>query len=280
MAGQHGERRRILVRCHPNYLMNVAHGYIVAANPSTRGTDWEVSSDRCVAAWEAKVARIASDDDLVFYEEADAAVLSYARAITSAYKRWEAEVALAYEQHGRTERQMTHSVLAKSLIGVVRWSAKTAIVAGLGGAIGAMVGSFVPQRITDAAGLDLFKTIGALAFAAASIAVGSIWGNRLWSAAAAELRWCLGAAEAALERSSIEAFDLHWFQLCEAYRAYTGLDYRAEPSFISIMRNKLRARERWDRKVTFRLTANTRLAIELARRVIKRARTSAEGAAK
>lgn len=259
-----------LARCHPNYLMNVSHAFIVASNPAAKDTLWFGISERGVRAWETMRADCEDEDDRVFYEEVDVVILSYARTITAAYKRWEGEVALAHMQFGNSERQLTKSVTTKAMIAVVKWTVKTAIVAGLGGAIGTMIGAFVPQRVSAATGLDLFTAIGALAFAVISIVVGSFWSNRLWSTAAAQLQWCLGAAEEELERSSIEAFDLHWWQFCDAFQVYTGLDYRAEPSFISIMRNKLRARERWNKKLMFRLTGNVRVVLELIRRVMAR----------
>lgn len=267
---------RQLIRCHPNYLMNVAHAYIVAANPSSKGTEWFGPSGRGVNAWVMKRSRCETDDDLIFYDEADVIVLSYARAITAAYRRWENEVRLAHDQFGATERQITKSVATRALIAVVKWLFKLGVVAGLGGALAAVASRFFPQKVTSVAGVDLLTAVGALAFAVVSIVVGSVWSNRLWSSAAAQLKWCLGTAEEELERSSIEAFDLHWWQFCEAFQAYTGVDYQAEPSFISIMRNKLRARERWNRKLLFRLTSNIRVAIELVRRVKSRRRAARE----
>lgn len=270
------DTKQRLARCHPNYLMNVGHCFIVASNPAARDTLWFGISERGVRAWETMRADCEDEDDRVFYEEVDVVILSYARTITAAYKRWEGEIRLAHLQFDRSEKQLTRSVTTRTLIAVIKWLVKTAIVAGLGAAIGAMVSAFVPQHVTGVVGVDLFKAIGALTFAVISIVVGSFWSNRLWSTAAAQLQWCLGAAEEELERSSIEAFDLHWWQFCEAFQFYTGLDYRAEPSFISIMRNKLRARERWNKKLMFRLTGNVRVVLELIRRVTARRLASGE----
>lgn len=257
-----------LRRCHPNYLMNVGHAYIVAGNPLARDTLWFDISERGVRAWETTRTHCADEDDRVFYEESDVIILSYARAITAAYKRWEGEIKLAHQQFDRNERQLAKSVMLQTFFAVAKWLFKLGIVAGLGGLLATLAALFFPHKVTTVTGVDLLTAIGALSFAVTSIIVGTVWKNRLWSTAAAQLQWCLGSAEEELERASIEAFDLHWFQFCDAFQTYTGLDYRAEPSFISIMRNKLRARERWNRKLLFRLTGNARVAIELVRRVL------------
>jgi hypothetical protein len=264
----HNQMDGLFRRCHPNFLMNVGHAYIVAGNPSCKDTLWYGISDRGVKSWEILQLKCKDEDDIIFYEEADMIILSYSRAITAAYKRWETEVKLAHAQFERNEKQLTKSVTLRALFAVAKWLFKLAIVAGLGGLLAILIGLFIPHHVSEVTGINLPAAIGALTFAVISIITSTIWTNRLWSTAAAELQWCLGAAEEELERSSIEAFDLHWFQFCDAYKSYTGLDYNAEPSFISIMRNKLRARERWNRKLMYRMTGNVRISIELIRRVL------------
>src|SRR5271156_1068116 len=105
-----------------------------------------------------------------------------------------------------------------------------------------------------------------LGFGVISVAFTTLYNNRRWSSAASQLASCLGMAEEQLERASIDAFDLHWFQFCEAYQAYTGEDYTTEPSFISIMRGKLMKRERWNKQRMLQVTSQTRIVLELLKR--------------
>lgn len=265
------ETKQRLGRCHPNYLMNVAHAYIVANNPNIKDTPWLRIAERGVKAWEDEAwSACANYDDKEFYEEVDVVILSYSRTITAAYKRWENEIKLAHLRFDQNEKRLSKSVTNRAMIAAMKWLVKLGLVAGLGAAVALLMDRFVPHKVTEVTGIHLPVAIGALSASVISVVVGTIWNNKQWSAAAAQLQWCLGAAEEELERASIEAFDLHWFQLCEAFQSYTGLDYTAEPSFISIMRNKLRARERWNKKLMFKLTSNVRVGAELVRRIVTR----------
>jgi hypothetical protein len=265
-----------LMSCHPNFLMNVSHAAIVASNPEARGTLFSHLSDQSIAYWTGLAAQCRAERETVFYQEANAIMLSYSRAISGAYRIWKSEIEMAHRQFETSERQMTNVKVLLIRVGVriLESLAKLLMVMVFGYVLALFLDkAFVPAKVAEATGVRLPATLGALSLGLVSMVASAFYSNKLWSSAAAELSWCLGAAEEELERASIDAFDIHWSQFCRAYRDFTGKDYVYEPSFISIMRGKLRARERWNQRRLYRLTGNARFAIALAKRRLWAIRT-------
>jgi hypothetical protein len=243
-------------------LMNLAHAYIVLSNPDTRGTAYEGIASRVVTSWEELRSALVSDDDLSFYGEADAAVLSYARVIHGAHKHWREEIELARLQFSARERNLNKSLTLKVATRLIQGLVKLLLAMGFGFILALLLG----HEMKSHESINLMASLTALGFGVVSVAFSTLHSNRQWSSAASQLATCLGMAEEQLERASIDAFDLHWFQFCEAYRAYTGEDYTTEPSFISIMRGKLLKRERWNKQRVLHLTSQTRIVLELLKR--------------
>ena len=263
------KKPRRLLACHPNFLMNLSHACIVVANPEAKGTQFFNMSDRSINYW-SQVEHICADEsDIVFYQEASTIMLSYARSISGAYRIWKSEIELAHKQFDVNEKQMTNMRVLMFKIGmrVVQSLFRLLMVMVFGYVLTLFLGkAFVPVNVSEATGVNLPATLGALSFGLMTMVVSTYYSNQLWSTAAGELSWCLGAAEEELERASIDAFDLHWSQFCRAYKIYSGKDYNFEPSFINIMRGKLRARERWNQRRLYRMTSNARVVITLMRR--------------
>lgn len=258
-----------LMSCHPNFLMNVSHAAIVSSNPEARGTLFSQVSDRSVTYWGNLESTCTTEQEIIFYQETNAIMLSYARTISGAYRIWKSEIELAHRQFDASEKQMTNARVLILRIGVriLESLFKLLMVMVFGYVLTLFIDkTFVPVKVSDTTGFKLPATLGALSLGLASVVLSTIYNNKLWSTAAAELSWCLGAAEEELERASIDAFDLHWSQFCRAYKNYTNKEYAYEPSFMSIMRGKLRARERWNQRRLYRLTGNARFAIALAKR--------------
>lgn len=255
--------------CHPNFLMNVSHAAIVSSNPEARGTLFSRVSEVSVTYWSDLKETCTTEQEIVFYQETNAIMLSYARTISGAYRIWKSEIELAHRQFETSEKQMTNARLLVVRIGVrvLESLFKLLMVMVFGYVLTLFLDkTFVPLKVSETAGVKLPATLGAMSFGLVTMVASSFYNNKLWSSAAAQLSWCLGAAEEELERASIDAFDIHWSQFCRAYENYTGKNYAYEPSFISIMRGKLRARERWNQRRLYRMTGNARFMIALARR--------------
>lgn len=267
------EKSKLLLACHPNFLMNVSHACTVAANPEARNTPFYKLSERSVTYWTQLEGWCASDEDVVFYQHANAIMLSYARAISGAYRLWRSEIELAHRQFETNERQIANVRVLALRVGlrIIQSLFKMLLVLVFGYVLTYTLGkAFVPGHVTAEVGVRLPATLGALSMGLIAMIAGTFRQNRLWSSAAAELSWRLGAAEEELERASIEAFDLHWSEFCGAYRAYSGRDYALEPSFINIMRSKLRARERWNGRRPHQASANLRRAVTMIQRYLWR----------
>lgn len=263
----------MLLACHPNFLMNVSHAYIVTANPEARGTPFFNMSERSVNHWTQLECWCADEGDVVFYQEANAIMLSYARAISGAYRIWRSEIELAHKQFDVDEKQMTNMRVLAFRVGmrVVQSLFKLLMVLVFGYILTLYLDkAFVPTKVVTETGVRLPASLGALSMGLVAMMLSTYRNNKLWVTAAAELSWCLGAAEEELERASIEAFDIHWSQFCKAYTAFSGKDYSLEPFFISIMRGKLQARERWNQRRLARVTNNIKAIAEAVKKLLPR----------
>lgn len=251
----------LMKRWHPNALMNLSHAYIVSNNPDVRGTSYDGIAQRVIANWEGLGSGL-NGSELGFYAEADAAVLSYSRAIHGAHKHWREEVELARLQFARREQSINQSLTMKVATKLVQGLVKLLLAMGFGFVLALLLG----HELKSHESVNLMASLTAMGFGVISVAISTVLNNRKWSSAASQLATCLGMAKEQLEHASIEAFDLHWFQFCAAYQAYTGEDYTAEPSFVSIMRGKLLKRERWNKQRMLQLTSQTRIVLELLKR--------------
>lgn len=264
---------KMLLACHPNFLMNVSHAYIVAANPDAKGTAFASMSDRSITHWAQLERWCANEDDVVFYHEANAIMLSYARAISGAYRIWRSEIEMAHRQFDVDEKQMTNLRVLAFRVGlrVIHSLFKLLMALVFGYVLTLYLDkAFVPSHVVAETGVRLPATLGALGMGMVATMFSTYRNNKLWHSAAAELSWCLGSAEEELERASIEAFDIHWSQFSKAYRAFSGRDYGAEPFFIGIMRGKLLARERWNQRRLARAVNHIKIVIEAAKKLIAR----------